>query len=123
MFPLIARTKKLGAPVYIIGEGSDQIKSIRSAWRTARTRADLDNRVNPYSLRHTIARWLRKESVPAWEVSAQLGHKQQGLSITEVYAPHAPSYLDNALRAIDSFFAELRVNCVLGSGVDEEVSH
>lgn len=94
------------------------VKSLRSAWRGARRRAGLDDRVNPYSLRHTMARWLRKEGVPAWEVSAQLGHKRPDLSITEIYAPHDPTYLDNAVRAIDSFFADLRANCVL---VEESV--
>lgn len=111
--PLITFLGKTQGRRYLVGEGDEVVKSLRSAWRGARRRAGLDDRVNPYSLRHTMARWLRKEGVPAWEVSAQLGHKRPDLSITEIYAPHDPTYLDNAVRAIDSFFAELRANCVL----------
>ena len=46
----------------------------------------------------------------AWEVSAQLGHKKQELSITEIYAPFDPSYLSNAVEAIDAFLVELLVS-------------
>ena len=76
-------------------------------------RADLDAEVNPYSLRHTMARWLRKEGVPAWEVAAQLGHKQREFNTTEIYAPFDPSYLSASVQAVDRFFDQLRVNCVL----------
>lgn len=79
-------------------------------------KAQLDGKVQPYSLRHTMARWLRKQSVPAWEVSAQLGHSQRDMAITEIYAPHDPAYLEASCKAIDVFFDELRVKCV---GIDK----
>lgn len=101
------------APCYLVGHGTTPLKGVRTSWRNARARAGLGKDVNPYSLRHTIARWLRKQGVPAWEVSAQLGHKRQELSITEIYAPYDPSYLSEATQAIDSFFAELRAKSVL----------
>lgn len=114
--PLLQRLHAEPETAYVVGYGEQSVKSIKTAWRAARKRAGLDTEVNPYSLRHTMARWLRKQGVPAWEVSAQLGHKRQELSITEVYAPYDPTYLSNAVRAIDLFFAQLRASCVL---VDE----
>ena len=97
---------------YIVGLKETPASSVRTAWREARKRAQLDDQVNPYSLRHTMARWLRKEGVPAWEVSAQLGHKRKEMTITEVYAPHDPAYLLSSTKAIDAFFIQLRANCV-----------
>ncbi|WP_417449563.1 tyrosine-type recombinase/integrase [Kordiimonas sp.] len=114
--PVIKRFDADAPEVYLVGGSDEMLKSVRTTWLTARKNAKLDDQVNPYSLRHTMARWLRKSGVPAWEVSAQLGHKRQDLSITEVYAPYDPGYLGEATKAIDTFFAELRANSVL---VDE----
>jgi len=77
--------------------------SIRSCWRSTRKRANLSGNVQTYSFRHTIARWLRSQSVPAWEVAAQLGHKAPEYSTTEIYAPFDPAYLKSSCEAIDSF--------------------
>ena len=88
-----------------------RIGSIKTAWRAMRRRAGLDSAVNPYSIRHTLARELRTRSVPAWEVAAQLGHQMPGLSTTEIYAPYDPAYLANAVAMIDEFYLE-----VVGSG-------
>lgn len=109
---LISTLRDQHGRAHVVGFGNQPMESVRTAWRGARARAGLDDQVNPYSLRHTMARWLRKEGVPAWEVSAQLGHKRSDLSITEIYAPYDPSYLGNAVKAMDSFFAALRVNSV-----------
>ena len=84
-----------------------RLVSIKKAWRSHRDACGFDSKVNPYSLRHTIARHLRASGVPAWEVSAQLGHKRKDLSITEIYAPFDPSYLSNAVVAIDDFLAQV----------------
>lgn len=111
--PLVETLKAKGPDFYIVGFGNKPVASVKSGWRTARAKAGLDDQVNPYSIRHTMARWMRKEGVPAWEVSAQLGHKRQEMSITEVYAPYDPAYLEAAQRAIDSFFAQLRAKSVL----------
>ena len=80
--------------------------SIKTSWRKQRARCGLDDQVNPYSIRHTIARHLRASGVPAWEVGAQLGHKKKENSITEIYAPMDPSYLGQALAAIEAFMEE-----------------
>ena len=75
-----------------------------------RQAAGLDEDVNPYSIRHTIARWMRQNGVPAWEVAAQLGHKSRDYRTTELYAAFDPAYLSNAVQAIDLLFEKLRAS-------------
>jgi integrase len=86
------------------------VKKINKAWRGMRVAAELDEEVNPYSIRHTVARWMRQNRVPAWEVAAQLGHKSRDYRTTELYAAFDPAYLENAVRAIDLLFEKLRAS-------------
>jgi integrase len=86
------------------------IVKINKAWRGMREAARLEGDVNPYSLRHTVARWMRQHGVPAWEVAAQLGHKSRDYRTTELYAAFDPAYLNKALRAIDGLFDALRAS-------------
>jgi integrase len=86
------------------------VKKINKAWRGMREAAGLDEEVNPYSIRHTVARWMRQNGVPAWEVAAQLGHKSRDYRTTELYAAFDPSYLSNAVRAIELLFDGLRAS-------------
>jgi integrase len=86
------------------------VKKINKAWRALREDAELDEAVNPYSIRHTVARWMRQHGVPAWEVAAQLGHKSRDYRTTELYAAFDPAYLSNAVNAIDKLFDELRAS-------------
>lgn len=73
-----------------------------NAWQLSKKRAGLSGVVSPYSLRHSVARWLRSKGVPAWETAAQLGHPAgPRLSITERYTSHSPDYLVNACAALD----------------------
>jgi len=51
--------------------------------------------------------WFRSQSVPAWEVAAQLGHKQKEMSTTEIYAPFDPVYLSKSVEAIDCLLEQL----------------
>ncbi|MCD9458925.1 hypothetical protein [Marinibactrum halimedae] len=83
------------------------LDSIRSSWNTARKNAGLDILVTPYSIRHTIARWLRLCGVMPWHTSTQLGHQKEGYEVTELYAPNDPNYLDDAAQAIEAYFAIL----------------
>ena len=86
------------------------VKKINKAWRGMRAASGLDEEVNPYSIRHTVARWMRQNGVPAWEVAAQLGHKSRDYRTTELYAAFDPAYLENAVRAIDLLFDRLRAS-------------
>lgn len=92
---------------FVVSYHGGQVKSVKKAWRQLRDDAGLDAEVNPYSIRHTMARWLRAQGVPAWEVAAQLGHKQKDVSTTEIYAPFDPAYLSNAVKAIDTFLVRI----------------
>lgn len=76
-------------------------KTAHQGIEKARWRAELKGRVTPYSFRHTVARWLRKEGVSPWEVGAQLGHKMPGYNITEMYASASPDYLEKSVAALD----------------------
>ena len=68
----------------------------------------LGGQVQPYSLRHTVARWLRKEGVPAWQVAAQLGHSVSAHSMTERYASYSPDCLEGCVSSLDCLFGQLR---------------
>jgi integrase len=75
----------------------------------SRGRAGIDVRVNLYSPRHTVARWMRKERVPFEELSGQLGHRVRGFAITEIYAAYSPDYQAQATAAIEKL---LQAICV-----------
>ena len=96
-------------PGYQVAFRGQPPAEIKTSWRKQRAKCKLDDKVNPYSLRHTIARYLRASGVPAWQVSSQLGHKKKDLSTTEIYAPHDPSYLSASVDAIDQFLKDLLV--------------
>jgi hypothetical protein len=83
--------------------GGVRMDSIRTAWREQRAACGFDETVQPYSLRHTMARHMRASSVPAWEVAAQLGHVQPGMAMSEVYAPCDPAYLLKAVESLDLY--------------------
>ena len=85
----------------VISYNGEAVKSVRTAWRRTRAKVGLDNQVNAYSLRHTAARWMRKEGVSAWDVSAQLGHKSREFSMTERYAPFSPDHMEKSVAALN----------------------
>jgi len=95
----------------LISYYGEQVKSIKTAFRATRLKAGLDESVTPYTIRHTMATELRKRAVPSWEVSGMLGHQSAGFRTTEIYAKYDPSYLGQAVRAIEAWFIEL--NCLL----------
>jgi len=103
---LVPILKEVEEGYYITFRGKP-VKSVKGAWRKLRTRAELTDDVQPYSLRHTMARHLRASGVDSWAVSNQLGHIKEGTSITSVYASADPSYLKEPLRVIDEYLADL----------------
>ncbi len=96
----------------VISFNGAPVKSVRTAWKRTRRKIGLDEAVNPCSLRHTAARWMRKEGVPAWDVSAQLGHQSTEFSMTELYAPYSPDHMKKSAAALDKFL-EIVSNCPL----------
>jgi integrase len=90
------------------GENVPNLNNLRNRqWMPMRDRAGLDDLVVPSSIRHTMARWLRSQGVEPWHASSQLGHKRKGNEITEIYAPNDPTYLEEALAAVEEYFAKV----------------
>ncbi len=85
------------------------VRSIQHMWRLTREAAGLDGRVTPYSLRHGLAREMRKRRVPTEQISLFLGHLPNGSdATTSIYAPYEPGFLAEAVAAIESVMAEVR---------------
>jgi len=96
----------------IVKYRSGPVSAVKTAWRNLRAECGFGQDVTPYSIRHTMARFLRSQGVPAWEVAAQLGHKSRDFRTTELYAPFDPTYLNQSKVAIDTYFGQLRAVCV-----------
>lgn len=82
-----------------------KVDKIDHGFRRMVERSELKGHVTPYSLRHTVARWLRMKSVPMEQIAGQLGHSMPSFAMSERYAPHDPSYLKEACAAIDELLA------------------
>ena len=105
--PLIERRIRKNDSDYLVAFKGQKVKSLKKSWGEAREAAGLDARVVPYSLRHTLARWLRSQGVEAFQVSSQMGHRTIGASTTEIYAPYDPAFLSTSVAAIDALLAQL----------------
>lgn len=69
----------------------------------------MDVQPTAYSIRHTMARELRRRRVPNDEISIMLGHKVVGLNdTTGIYSPYDPDYCINAREAIDDVMNEMQ---------------
>lgn len=91
------------------------VGSVKTSWRKARARAGMGEECNPYSLRHTVGKWLRSQGVPPWEVAALLGHKMPSYTITERYAEADPNHMAGTKAALDRL-----LKAVLGQGVSDD---
>ena len=120
-------SSKVVAPNYVAWAGR-RLKSIKTAWRKLRADAELDETVQPYSIRHTMAREMRRRRVPLEQRQAFLGHLPRGSArTTAIYAPDQPQYLSDAVEAIDDIMAAvdraaarsivLRASCVRVPGL------
>ena len=77
-------------------------------WDLLREEAGLDERVTPYSIRHGMAREMRKRKVPKEQISIFLGHlPKDSDATTSIYAPYEPEYCSEAVAAIESVTAEI----------------
>jgi integrase len=92
-----------------VSYGRRPIKSISHAWDLLRIQAGLDERVTPYSIRHGLAREMRKRKVPKEQISIFLGHlPKDSDATTSIYAPYEPDYCTDAVAAIESVMLEVR---------------
>ncbi len=65
--------------------------------------------VNPYSIRHTMGRYLRRNKVPGDEISLMFGHLPVDENdVTGIYSPHDPDYCAAAVATIDRYCAEVQ---------------
>jgi integrase len=99
---ILQKKRGIGPVVSFKGEA---VKSVRTSWRKERERAGLGQEVALYSFRHTLARWMRSQGVPQWEVRGQLGHRAAG--VTERYAEYAPDFQQAAIAAIEAFWKKV----------------
>jgi hypothetical protein len=89
--------------------GGAPIKSIKTAWELLIQEAGLDGRVTPYSIRHGMAREMRKRKVPKEQISIFLGHlPKESDATTSIYAPYDPEYCSEAIAAIEDVMADIR---------------
>ena len=85
------------------------IKSIKRVWQLLCEEAALDGGVTPYSIRHGMAREMRKRKVPGDQISIFLGHlPKESDATTSIYAPYNPEYCSDALAAIEDVMLEIR---------------
>ena len=94
------------------------VESVKTAWRAAVRRSGLDASCRPYSLRHTVARWMRMHGVSADEVAQQLGHRKLG--ITGVYTEYDPQYLSAACRELDNLLKAVLRHGLLAKYLPED---
>ena len=105
---------------FVIMFRNKRIRRLDTGWRKALAAAKLDRRVNLYSLRHTVARYLRMEGVDTMEIANLLGHRKLGFDMTMRYAPHAPDYLKKSTDVLDGLISFCLTACQLRA--TEEVS-
>lgn len=84
------------------------VHRLDKGWDKAVTAAGVGSAVTLYSLRHTVARYLRANGVDTMEIANLLGHRKLGFDMTMRYAPHDPDYLKRAVDVLD----ELASFCV-----------
>jgi len=76
------------------------VKTVKKAVKRLATTVGFDD-VSQYTIRHTMATYLRSKGVPKWEVEGFMGHA--GDSQTDVYAKFQPDYLSKARIALDEY--------------------
>lgn len=101
------RRVKTGPLVYYHGKA---IRSAKTSIRRMRRENGLGERVTLYSIRHTMARELRRRGIPSDQIDIMLGHKVPGPRTSEIYAPYAPGYCQQAKRAIEAIWEKVARN-------------
>ena len=101
--------RDVGPSGHYVSYRGKPVRSILHMWRLTRAEAGLDRRVTPYSIRHGMAREMRKRRVPTEQISLFSGHLPDGsAATTSIYAPYEPGFLADAVAAIESVMMEIR---------------
>jgi integrase len=102
---------------YVSFRGSP-VRGVYDAWQRLVVDAGFDRSeetITPYSIRHTMARELRKSRVPSEQISVYLGHRPADISaMTSVYAPYEPDYLKEASEVVEAYVCRLRAEVMKG---------
>ena len=93
---LLARTPDLG---YVVSYQGKRVACILKGFMTAARAAGLPD-VTPHTMRHSTATLMVKQGTPMAKVSRWLGHGNTKTT-EDVYAHHAPDYLDEARKAFE----------------------
>ncbi len=83
----------------------EPIKCVKKAVKRLATTVGF-NDVSQYTLRHTMATYLRSKKVVKWEAEGFMGHA--GGSQTDGYAHYDPNFLSDARIALDEYMVELQ---------------
>lgn len=87
----LEEAQKAALTNYVIEYNGRRVRSVRTAFETACTKAGLEG-VSPHTLRHTAAVHLAEGGCPMSEISQYLGHRDSRLT-ERVYARFSPGYL------------------------------
>lgn len=96
LWPLCA--DRSGGPVFMAERGGriNEANFRQRVWRPALEAAEVSY-VDPYTLRHTCASWLRQDGVPESDIAQILGHSSTRM--LGVYAHHDPTRHDRVRAA------------------------
>lgn len=101
--------RDVGPSGHYVSYRGKPVRSILHMWRLTRAEAGLDQRVTAYSIRHGMAREMRKRRVPTEQISLFLGHLPDGAAATtSIYAPYEPGFLEDAVSAAETVMVEIR---------------
>ena len=93
------------SPSRVFQSDHGQLKSNETIWD--RVSRGVPEDVTPYVLRHTVASELRRQGVPMGDIAGYLGHKVQGMGVTERYAHFDPTFMRAAADAMDRYWNRL----------------
>lgn len=75
---------------HVINWNGSSVQSVKKAFRNARVKAGLDDKVIPHSLRHTFCTWVAMQGVPVWEAAGYAGMTVE--TFEKVYGHHHPDF-------------------------------
>lgn len=87
-----------------------RVKSRKQWWETARSKLALPSEAIPKTIRHTVSTHLRDSEVPGEQISAMLGHKDQGDTLertSEIYAHVNPAKMRSAIRVLTKLWRDV----------------
>ena len=87
--------------------GYSTMEGVKTAIERVREKAAIP-RLSTYSFRHKAATILRRARVHEDQIALQLGHRRPGLRTTGGYGEWDPFYLQQASRALDTWFLRVR---------------